>query len=87
MQGGPTNVWQRQAVRTFHRRLLDPVGFQPLLWLFDDWQAIAPSKANVQAVAIRGAGPADKITVQGLDRLDSELTLAETILLRHTETL
>ena len=35
------------------------------------WQAIAPSKANVQAVAIRGAGPADKITVQGLNRLDS----------------
>lgn len=34
------------------------------------WQAIAPSKANVQAVAIRGAGPADKITVQGLNRLD-----------------
>ena len=34
------------------------------------WQAIAPSKANVQAVAIRGAGPADKITVQGLNRLE-----------------
>ncbi|CAL1147477.1 unnamed protein product [Cladocopium goreaui] len=27
-------------------------------------KAIAPSKANVQAVAIRGAGPADKITVK-----------------------
>ncbi|CAE7211888.1 unnamed protein product [Symbiodinium pilosum] len=26
-------------------------------------KAIKPSKANVQAVAIRGSGPADKITV------------------------
>lgn len=31
------------------------------------WQAIQPSKANVQAVTIRGAGPADKITVWGLE--------------------
>ena len=30
-------------------------------------QAIAPSKANVQAVAIRGSGPADKITAPSLN--------------------
>ena len=44
-------------------------------------KAIAPSKANVQAVAIRGAGPAE-ITVEGLDRLDSGLTWA--LLLRQS---